>query len=42
MYKFPNNYVLQSLNVVHVFILVNSAGPDEMMHFAALFAKLPF
>ena len=31
--KFPNNYALQSLNIV--FILANSAGPDEMLHVAA-------
>ena len=32
MLKFPNNYVLHSLKIV--FILANSAGPDEMLHFA--------
>ena len=27
---FPNKYVLQSLNIV--FIIANSADPDEMQH----------
>ena len=31
--EFPNNYVLQSLMIV--FMIANSAGPDEMPHFVA-------
>ena len=31
--KFSNDYVFQSLK--KVFIIANSAGPDEMQHYAA-------
>ena len=43
MYKFTNNYVLRSINIV--FILLNSAGLCEMPRFApfpgsSMFAKV--